>query len=459
LLLSINKEFRMKSISRASLAYCLLASLFPLAHAQSVTDRVLGALRPSAPTDSRLATATSIAILCPAGNRLTERLQADCNALVGAAFQSTAGVADALGRITPDDASIQAGGTQNRALMDLSSQRLSVFSKLSGAFTSGLSGDKFSASPESFYWQQAVGDEGLASRFSIYGQFDFRQSGHDDGGNQAGFDGDQRSATLGLDGALNEHFSVGAAISSGSGDLDLDRARGGQEYDQRGFSLYANYFSGESFYVDVLASRSTKDIDQLRLVAYNLGTTTTVNQAFRSSFDSTATNIAFRAGWNFARDAWQVNPYLGLDQERAEVDAYRENAGSNGTNAGGGWAVGVNEQDYKANAARLGIRLAYAISTGSGVVLPFVDVRYVSIFNSDEDPAQVFFLGDTSSGANSVVVWDQFPDEQDDSFAELNVGLSAQFAEGFSGFLRYQTTLAQDRFDNKQFALGARFEF
>ncbi len=421
----------------------------PTAFAQSVTDRVLEALRPSAPTNSRLATAAAIATLCPAGNRLNARLQSDCNTLVGSAFQSVAGVADAVGRITPDDSSIQAGGTQNRALMDVSSQRLG-----------GFRGDQAAAlahQPGILSLRHAMGD-GLDSQWSVFAQFDWRNTEHDDGGDQAGFDHDSRTGTIGIDGSFGEQFNLGFAVNAGSGDVDLSRTRGGQEYDQRGFSLYGNFAATESFYIDGIVSRSKRDIDQTRNIAYSLGTTA-VRQIFRSRYDTDATNIALRFGWNLGQDAWQINPYLGIDRDSADVDGYREDAGALANDNGAGWAVGVNSQKYSATTGRAGLRLAYAMSTGSGVILPFVDLRWANVFSSDEKPAQVFFLGDTSTGSNSIVVWQQFPDRQDESYAEINLGLSAQFADGISGFLRYQRAFAQDDFDTDQFGIGARIEF
>jgi hypothetical protein len=70
--------------------------------AHSVGD-VLGRFADTGPTRE---TARAIATLCPAGNRLTARLQADCNNPVGAAFPNNPQVRNALAAITADNATV-----------------------------------------------------------------------------------------------------------------------------------------------------------------------------------------------------------------------------------------------------------------------------------------------------------------------------------------------------------------
>ena len=84
------------------LPLALLLAMAAPAHAQSVGD-VLGQFASTGPTQE---TARAIATLCPAGNRLSARLQSDCNSLVGAAFQNNTQVRNALIAITADNATV-----------------------------------------------------------------------------------------------------------------------------------------------------------------------------------------------------------------------------------------------------------------------------------------------------------------------------------------------------------------
>jgi outer membrane autotransporter protein len=445
------KKRNVNGFMASVIAGVVLGLLPAIAAAQTVDDPVLGALQPFTRSASQLNMARAVSLLCRAGNRLSQRLQSDCNSLVGAAFAGNGNVRSAILRVTPDDASIQAGASLNRG-------RFQAPNGQSGGFSNGGASSYTGFTRVALMGIDAE-DEDLDARWSVYAQAQNNRVSHRDGGEQAAYVDRTRSLTLGIDGSVHPRFTVGAALRLGTSDLNLLNSRGGNSSDQRGFSVYANYSSEGAFYLDSIISSNRRSVDQVRLIGYSLGSVT-VAQRFSSSFDVRTVNAALRAGWNLNRGAWQINPYLGIDRDQNSVDAYQEDAGANGDGNGAGWAVAVDAQKSSASSARLGTRFAYAMSTGNGVLLPFVDLRLVRVFSAKENAVQTRFLGDLSEQRGLALArWRQFTDPQDRQFAELNVGLSAQFAEGWSGFVRYQTSLAQSGFSEYEYALGARFEF
>ena len=92
--------------------------------------------------------------------------------------------------------------------------------------------------------------------------------------------------------------------------------------------------------------------------------------------------------------------------------------------------------------------------------VPFVDLSWVSVSGVDADAARVRYAGDRSGNVNlSQVNFFMPADDEDDSYASAALGLSAQWANGWSGFLSYRQAFALDRYEQREVNLGLRMEF
>jgi outer membrane autotransporter protein len=428
------------------LSTALLLAIAAPAHAQSVGD-VLGQFADTGPTRE---TARAIATLCPAGNRLTARLQTDCNTLVGAAFQNNAQVRNALVAITADNATVPIdrsglGRTQISsplALTSLPSWALAARED-DGLLSLALSGSD--------------GD----SPWSAYLQARFDTDERSNTGNEDGFDRDGRTLTLGVDRRIGASGYLGAALAFGQSELDYGRNSGELDTDERAFNLYAGWQAENGFHLDSLLSITRRDQEQLRLIAYGLDNSNanTANQRFSSAFDSDERLLALTAGFRFNRDNWTLDPYLRLESVDASSDGYAERP-SNADGNGGGWGVQVAELDETFTRTVIGLHSAWAISAANGVYVPYVDLSWVKVSGLDAEAARLRYTGDRSSTVGlSEVEFFMAADAEDDSYGSLGLGLSAQWANGWSGFLGYRQNIAEDRYEQRRVDLGLRMAF
>ena len=138
--------------------------------------------------------------------------------------------------------------------------------------------------------------------------------------------------------------------------------------------------------------------------------------------------------------------------QRQSVDGYDERA-RNPNASGGGWAIRAGSQSGSSTKATVGARMSYAISGASAVFVPFIDLAFVNMLNQDDEATRLSFLGDISPVRERFFARN---DEEDDSYGTASLGLSAQFSEGLSGFLRYSRHFSEDRFDQSGFYLVFR---
>lgn len=428
---------------KKSLISLALLSAAPLAFAQN--QAVLGALNGFSDNNTQRDTNRAVAILCPAGNRLSDRLQADCNALVGAAFRQNTNVREAIRQITPDNAPISV----NRALAQLGAVGTNTTISSSGFF-----GEKTGpgGTPLTGIVSWANGVEG--SDWGVFGSIESRSTDRDVSANMDGFDGDRTGATLGLLYALSPQSNVGLALRYRDGDLDFSGGSGGQEQRDLGFTaLYS--FAGESpWHFDAQVTRINRETDQVRATRYTLDATTSVDQRYFSEFDTSLQNASATLGYVFASDGWQWNPYAQVEFRKQSADAYQERA-ANPTANGAGWAIQTADQDQNDSLLTIGLRASVVSSQDWGVLQPFADIAYVSV-NDDDENTQLSFVGDTSTSRERFFA---FNDVEDDTYGQISIGVSAQWRSGFAGFVRYSQNFSESRFEQRGVHLGFNWAF
>lgn len=428
---------------------CFTAVLLALgaadrAAAQSAVIDQLNRFTVSAPQRE---SARAIGVLCPAGNRLSARLQSDCNSLVGAAFANNDSVRNALANITPDNATIP-----------IDRSGLGKFNRLSGRI--GQSGPGWGAlvSADNSMVSLNLSSEDGSSPWSGYVQARFDADERDASSNEDGFDRDGNALTLGVDRRLSPATHLGAALTFGRSELDYTGNSGTLDSDELGFNLYAGWQGDNGFYLDSLLGLSRRNLDQSRRIAYGLGATA-VDQTFAASFDSSERLLALTAGFRVERNQWSFDPYARIEFVDANSDGYTETS-RNPTANGAGWAVQVAELDETFTRGVLGLRAAYAISGSNGVYLPYLDLSWISVSGLDAQAAQVRYVGDLSANANLAPL-DFFmaADREDRSYGQVALGVSAQWASGWSGFFSFRKNFGDALLDTRELNAGLRMEF
>ena len=122
--------------------------------------------------------------------------------------------------------------------------------------------------------------------------------------------------------------------------------------------------------------------------------------------------------------------------------------------AGSGWAVEIDSQTFKSTTYSLGLQASYAASQSWGVLLPYAGLEWVHEFQDNDDAVNGRFVQDTSATGFVLPV-----DGTDSNYFNLELGVSAQFTGGTSGFLSYRSLLGYDDLDHYSINAGLRFEF
>lgn len=427
---------------------CLLSLISGLtlgSSAMAQNTQVLNTLNQFTRNNTQRETARAVAILCPAGGRLSNRLQQDCNALVGSAFSGESAVSTAISRLTADQTPLAA----NRAQLDDASATLNL---RGSGFGGKIGGVGSSLRPASFVWQNLDANDGGA--WSVFGSIEAGRVDRDASANQDGFDGDVLGLTIGLDRRLGSGAVVGAALRYRKSEEDFTDSSG--ELDQKDLAADAYFVlqSESPWYLNGLVSVGKRDSDQARNTVYNLSSST-VSQRFFAGFDTDLLSAALSLGYSAHSGSMSVDPYVQLEYARQEVDGYTEQA-SNPTASGAGWAVSVDPLTGRSTIANVGVNVQWAISRSNGVVSPFVGLRWSQVLSSQEDDVGLRFNGDVSA------VRERFfasTDDEDEGFGTFVLGISAQFADGFGGFVRLNRNFAEDRFDRSGLQVGFRAEF
>lgn len=400
----------------------------------------------------QLENARAIGTLCFPGNRLAARLQDDCNTLVGNAFGANPGtdivVRRALAAITGDNVTIP---IDRSGLGRAANLPLSVGSPGAG-YAALMQADASMVS------LNLSGDEGMASDWSMYVNARLDNSERDRSADEDGFDQDGRALTVGFDLRTSASTHLGAAVVYGKRETEYSSDSGSLDTTDVALNLYAGWQGGNGFYVDSLLSLTRRDHDQLRRIAYGLGPAA-VDQRFDSSFDADERLLALTGGFQFNRGASTFDPYVRVELVDAQSDGYTEVSRAPLAN-GGGWAMEVDALDENFTRGILGMRWAHAISASNGVWMPFVDVSWISVSGVDADAARVRYAGDRSNLVNaSRLDFFMQADEEDDSYGSAALGLSAQWANGWSGFASYRQNFSEDLYRQREYNLGVRAEF
>jgi len=230
-----------------------------------------------------------------------------------------------------------------------------------------------------------------ASSGSAFSETGFWVQGHDSDLRQgrrsgiAGYDADSRGLSLGLDGKLDEQWTLGVAYSN----LDTNvsgRTGNKSEIDSQVLTLYSGFEQGPVF-VDTSLSYGFNDNTSKRNIA---GTRA------KGDFDSQSLALNLEAGYGLHAGSITLEPRVATRYSRLDIDGYREKGSSA--------ALAVSSQRYEAIELGAGARLASQFSVGQGTLEPELKLMAYHDFAADRaSSTSSFVLGGSSfvtHGAN-----------------------------------------------------------
>ncbi|UCJ16857.1 autotransporter domain-containing protein [Pseudomonas sp. MM211] len=223
-----------------------------------------------------------------------------------------------------------------------------------------------------------------ASSGSAFSESGFWVQGHDSDLRQgrrsgiAGYDADSRGLSLGIDGKLNEQWTLGAAYSNL--DTNVSGRNGNKsEIDTQVLTLYSGFEQGPVF-VDTSLSYGFNDNTSKRNVA---GTRA------KGDFDSQSLALNLEAGYGLHANGITLEPRVAARYSRLDIDSYREKGSSA--------ALAVSSQRYETIELGAGARLASQFSVGQGTLEPELKLMAYHDFAADQATStSSFVLGGSS---------------------------------------------------------------
>jgi outer membrane lipase/esterase len=171
-------------------------------------------------------------------------------------------------------------------------------------------------------------------------------------------DGSTRTGTIGFEKAISENTLLGITLGYEKVPFTFTGNTAKLEYGELMATGYMSHKMG-NMYVSGLASLGFLDFDSQRNVS--IGPLTTVQ---RASFGGNHVGVKVQAGYQMRSGGFVHGPFVGLDYERALINAFSENASPS--------AIAVGEQTAKQAHARVG----YELATDMGAVRPYLQVSY-----------------------------------------------------------------------------------
>lgn len=393
-------------------------------------------------------------------------LRATCDALFAAS-----GDADAVGQAL-DEISGQQVTAQQTTAIDFSHVQLVNIGARLRALRMGASGFSASgfnlASPGSGAPLSALASlgkvlfgEGGASGDDEGGLFDrrlgvfvngsLRWGSKDATDRESGFDFDSEGVTVGADYRFTDGFVAGLALGYASANADLDRGAGQQDSEGVSGSLYGSWY-GDKGYVDTIVSYGQVTYDSIRNIEIaSLG----ISDTALGDTDGTQWAAGLGGGLDFGKGALRFGPTGSVNYVRVDIDAFSER-----TTGSSGLAMRFAEQSAESLVLKAGGQIAYQLSRNWGILSPQARFDIVHELMNDAQRVTVRFAN-TAPGPGPGTPGDSFvifTDDPDRNYFNWAVGLAATFANGFSGFVDYESVAGLDTIASEELSFGLRYE-
>ncbi len=395
------------------------------------------------------------------------RLQQDCNALINAARENDTQTTSALLQIIPRHAS----KTNQIARAGSVAQINNLKSRFNSLRTGrrGLSLQEFDlhiynqklpiGKINNAYEKQRNNRSGLSAEQlridSNYGMFftgDIVTSKSSLVDPDSSLKFNTQGVTFGTDYRLTKRLILGSAL--GYIDTNNSLLNGTGDLDTKGysFSLYGTYSGREKYHLDFAASYGINNIQQQRLISYQLDQSDPVIQQMMANYNSDKFTLFFGSGYDFRNDFWTFQPRIDLQYIRSNVDGFKEQ--SVDTNAqGSGWASRTSAINRHWLAWNLGGKLSYTQDMNWGTLKPYSSIDWLHEYKDSEQNLNAFFLYD--SDGNAIPITTSDPDRD---YLRLKIGTSAKFKRGVEAYINYGTSFVHNTWSGQTFKVGFRMD-
>jgi uncharacterized protein with beta-barrel porin domain len=296
-------------------------------------------------------------------------------------------------------------------------------------FKSRFQGEQTAQAPD--------GEIELPDRLGIFVNGIINFGDRDTTSSAAGFDFRNLGLSFGADYRITADLLLGIGGGVNFGRTDIT---GGSKSDVDGYNVtaYGSWRPLEGFYVDGQLTYTFLDFDLERAVAAT---------AQRARGDRYGNQVSgnITVGYEHYSDSLSFGPYLRLGYAHTSLSGFTE--------TGVAAPLEFEKETLKSLTTTLGVRGDYAISTSSGIVLPYLRAEYEHEFKGSNNPAIVRFAGVPSSD----IALAEIP--VDRNYFNLGGGVTFLMENAVSVFLDYETLLGFTDQSSHLFTLGIAARF
>ena len=293
--------------------------------------------------------------------------------------------------------------------------------------------------------------DAMQSRLGAFINARYITGDQDDNRVQDGYDFDGWGALLGMDYRFTDNLVAGLALNYSDGEVDYDRRAGKLDTQTWGATAYGTYYLEDGWFFEGSAGYSRVDYDMTRHIVYSIAGNA-ANQAMTSSPEGDLVTLSVGGGYVHNSEAWSITPSLRLDYVENDVDGYSERS-TDLQQTGGAMALAVGSITYESFTSNLGVQLANAISTASGVIIPQASATWVHEFEDGGETIRARYRDDINQTGFLIATTDL-----DSDYFDLALGVSGQFQGGRSAFISYRTIVGYDGLSYSLIEAGLRFE-
>jgi outer membrane autotransporter protein len=286
--------------------------------------------------------------------------------------------------------------------------------------------------------EMAVAEEmiELPDRWGLFVAGNVSLGERDPSDTQAGFDLTSSGVSVGVDYRFTETFIAG--IGGGYTYSDADGIGHGSNSRAFNATLYGLAQPGENFYVDTFLSFGTIDFENRRTVSSRNATASSDTEALQFFGSLTL-------GYDFARKALNIGPYVRLNGSITEVDSFTETGADDGN-------ITFDDQSVESLAMVLGVRADYAFSTELAIIAPHLRIEYEHEFADTSDVDVAF----SNSPGTKFLIEGQSVDR---NFFNIGAGISFLRPNAWSLFLDYNTRIGDSNRTYHSFTLSGSRQF
>lgn len=391
--------------------------------------------------DNRELVRQTIMTICPPQQFLGAELQARCNAAAGAGLPD-----NIMTQVTSEQTA-----AQKSVSLEMNNGQLGILSNRITAIRSGrqgggltISGLNFGNGIDDYRNTAAAGDDSY-ERLGIFVNGNIGFGDRRTTNNEAGYNLDTHGGTVGVDYRITDHFLLGTAFAYNNTTSRYFNSLGELEADNYAGAIYGSFFTDDGFFIDGIFSGSRIDYSSSRRIRYTVPTETVTTTALGDN-SGHEFNVSMNTGYNFNISGLTITPHVRVDYTTNQVEALNERGGM-------GWALHVDEQDFDSLQTAGGVQLNYAISLPWAIIVPMARAEYIHEFKNDQRNLQAYFIQDSNQTRFNIMT-----DKPDRDYIVMSAGISAQFLNGISAFVNYDTVQAHSYVNNHNFSGGLRMQ-